>query len=73
MAYRQSRLNYWAVKALQARTYLYLGRTGEAYAAAKAVIDAKDKENRPVMELSGHTDRGQRRYACPGECLFYLS
>lgn len=73
MAYRQSRLNYWAVKALQARAYLYLGHTGEAYAAAKAVIDAKDKENRPVMELSGYTDRGQKRYACPSECLFYLS
>ena len=26
MCYRQSRLNYWAVKALQSRMYLYLGK-----------------------------------------------
>ena len=73
MSYRQSRLNYWAVKALQARAYLYMGRTKDAYDAAKAVIDAKDKDDNPVMTLTGVTDRGQKRLACPGECLFYLS
>ncbi|MDR3183996.1 MAG: RagB/SusD family nutrient uptake outer membrane protein, partial [Prevotellaceae bacterium] len=36
--YRQLRLNYWAVKALQARFYLYTGETGKAYAAANEVI-----------------------------------
>lgn len=73
MAYRQSRLNYWAVKALQARAYLYLGRKEEAYVAAKAIIDAVDAEEEPVMDLTGDDDRTAGRNACPNECLFYLS
>lgn len=73
LAYRQSRLNYWAVKALQARAYLYLGRKEEAYVAAKAIIEAKDAEGNPVMELSGDDDRIKGMCACPNECLFYLS
>lgn len=73
MAYRQSRLNYWAVKALQARAHLYTGNRKEAYAAAKAVIGAQDSEGNPVMELSGGDDRQSGMYACPNECLFYLS
>ncbi len=72
MSFRQSRLNYWAVKALQARTYLYLGRQEEAYAAAKAVIDATIN-GEPVISLSGDEDRTSGYNACPGECLFYLS
>ncbi|GAA4298691.1 RagB/SusD family nutrient uptake outer membrane protein [Aestuariibaculum suncheonense] len=36
---RNNRLNYYAVKALQARAYLYAGNTPLALAAAKAVID----------------------------------
>ncbi|GAA4298759.1 RagB/SusD family nutrient uptake outer membrane protein [Aestuariibaculum suncheonense] len=37
--YRNFRLNYFAVKALQARVNLYAGYNEEALAAAKAVID----------------------------------
>ncbi len=73
MGYRQSRLNYWAVKALQARAYLYLGQKEEAYLAAKAVIDATDADGVPVMELAGDEDRTAGYHACPNECLFYLS
>ena len=79
MCYRQSRLNYWAVKALQSRMYLYLGKADPkylamAYDAAKAVIDAKDRDGNPVMTLSGSSDRETNGYkACPNECLFYLS
>ncbi|WMI64127.1 RagB/SusD family nutrient uptake outer membrane protein [Aestuariibaculum sp. YM273] len=36
---RNLRLNYFAVKALQARVYLYAGKIPEANAAAKTVID----------------------------------
>lgn len=71
--YRQSRLNYWAVKGLEARMYLYLGKKEEAYTAAKAILDATGADGNPVMALSGATDINQNRYACPGECLFYLS
>ena len=73
MGYRQSRMNYWAVKALQARAYLYLGKTTEAYQAAMAVINGKDANGEPVMSLSGSTDRSDGYKACPNECLFYLS
>ncbi|MBR0523997.1 MAG: hypothetical protein IJK09_03460 [Prevotella sp.] len=42
LSYRQLRLNFWAVKALKARVYLYTGDTAKAYQEAKAIIDAKD-------------------------------
>lgn len=42
-AYRKIRFNYYAVKALMARTYLYLGQTDKAYTYAKSVIDAEVK------------------------------
>lgn len=73
MYYRQSRLNYWAVKALQARAYLYIGKMKEAYSAAMAVIGVKNAEGQPVMTLTGNSDRSNGRNACPNECLFYLS
>ncbi|MDE7073562.1 MAG: RagB/SusD family nutrient uptake outer membrane protein [Odoribacter sp.] len=73
LLYRQSRLNYYAVKALEARMLLYLGDKTGAYAAAKAVIDAKDKNGNPVMKMSGANDVANRRMAYPNECLFYIS
>ena len=59
MGYRQSRMNYWAVKALQARAFLYLGRTTDAYQAAMAVINGKDVNGEPVMTISGSSDRAE--------------
>jgi len=73
LLYRQSRLNYYAVKALEARMLLYLGDNAGAYTAAKAVIDARDKNGNPVMKMSGAGDIGSGRMACPNECLFYMS
>ena len=71
--YRQSRLNYWAVKALQARMYLYIGETAEANRVAKEIIEAKNVDGNPVMDLSGLKDMPNKYYALPSECLFYLS
>ena len=71
--FRQSRLNYWAVKALQARMYLYLGNKTQAYQIAKEIITAKDVDGSPLMSLSGVSDLEQGYLACPSECLFYLS
>ncbi len=71
--FRQSRLNYWAVKALEARMLLYLGDKTGAYAAARAVIDAKDKNGNPVMTMSGRNDIALGHMAYPNECLFYIS
>lgn len=65
--YRRLDLNYYAVKALQARFYLYIGQHEKAYNAAKVIYDAK-----PV-ELSGLTDLGKGYNAYPSECLFALS
>ena len=71
--YRQSRLNYWAVKALQARMHLYLGENEDAYRIAKEIIDAKDPDGAPVIELSGASDLAAGYNALPHECLFYVS
>lgn len=72
MLYRQSRMNYWAVKALEARMYLYLGQRANAYNSATEVISAT-LDGSPVMELSGTSDFAAGYTLCPSECLFYLS
>ncbi len=41
--YRNQRLNYYAVKALQARAYLYGGQTSAAHDSAKAVLTQGEK------------------------------
>lgn len=44
-------MNYYAVKALQARAYLWFGDTQKAYEAAQAVITAKDEDGNPRFRL----------------------
>lgn len=73
LLYRQSRLNYWAVKALQARMYLYLGKTADACRIAREIIDAKGADGNALMEMSGRKDFALGYRVCPSECLFYLS
>lgn len=73
LRYRQSRLNYWAVKALEARMLLYLGETEDAYRVAKEIIDAKEPDGAPVIVLSGASDLDAGYNALPHECLFYVS
>ena len=73
MYYRQSRMNYWAVKAIQARMYLYLGKKDKAYMLAKEIIEAKGADGELVMTMSGETDIAKGYKACPSECLLYLS
>ena len=71
--FRQSRLNYWAVKALQARMYLYLGNKTKAYTLAKEIITAKGVDGDALLELTGASNLNDGYLACPSECLFYLS
>ena len=73
LRYRQSRLNYWAVKALEARLHLYVGETADAYRVAMEVINAKGPDGSSVMELSGQADLESGYLAMPHECLFYVS
>lgn len=73
LGYRQSRLNYWAVKALEARMHLYVGETQDAYRVAMEIIDAQGADGAPVIELSGAADIASGYKALPNECLFYIS
>lgn len=72
MIYRQSRMNYWAVRALEARMYLYIGDKTTAYQIVKEIINATLDGN-PVMTMSGVSDFAAGYKLCPSECLFYLS
>ena len=71
--YRQSRLNYWAVRALHARMALYTGKTTEAHTIAMEIINAKGADGNPVITLSGISDLQNGYNGMPSECLFYLS
>lgn len=71
---RHLRMNYWAVKALQARYYLYVGKKDLAYKAAMEVINAKTKTGAAVVQLSSLEDYGGDgvKYTSESECLFAL-
>ena len=51
MGYRRFRFNYWAMEALKARLYLYIGNKEKAYTAAHNVIDAKTNSGQIVIDL----------------------
>lgn len=72
LEYRRFRMNYWAVRALKARMYLYIGDTSKAYTEAKAVINATLNDEK-VIKLSGVDDTNASYFALPSECLFALS
>lgn len=73
LAYRQFRMNYWAITGLQARMYLYLGQTDKAYRLASSIIGAKGADGQTLMPLSGMSDISNGYYALPSECLLALS
>lgn len=71
--YRQSRLNYWAVRALHARMSLYVGKTVEAHDIAMEIIGARGADGDRLVALSGVGDLRDGYNGLPSECLFYLS
>ena len=73
MLYRRFRFNYWAVEALKARLYLYIGDKTNARTAANNVINAKTTAGEPILTLSGAEGFVSGCYACPSECLLALS
>lgn len=73
LGYRQNRLNYWSVKALQARLSLYTGDNQKAYSIASEILNAKNVEGNPLITLSGSADIASGYYASPGESLFMLN
>lgn len=50
---RTSRMNYYAVKALQARAFLWYEEKENAYAAAKTVIDAVKADGSQAFDIQG--------------------
>lgn len=73
LGYRRFRFNYYAVKAIRARLYLYAGDHSKAYSEAKAIIDAKDAKGNPFLSLAGTADFLSRNYTLPSECIMALS
>ena len=60
--YRTQRLNYYAVKALKARVYLWADNKAEAYREAKAVTAVQEQwfpwtERREIMDNTRNPDR----------------
>lgn len=53
LGYRRNKFNYWAVKALMARVYLYAGALTLAYQKAKEVIDSRQFNFLKIDELNG--------------------
>lgn len=72
LLYRQFRMNYWAVRALEARMLLYIGKKSQAYDVAMEIISAR-LNNNPVVSLSNANDFINGYKLCPSECLFGLS
>ena len=73
LMYRQMRLNYWAVRALHARTALYTGDKESALTIARELINATLPDGTPVRQLSGQKDYIAGYTTCPNECYFSLS
>lgn len=69
--FRRLHFNYWAVKALKARYYLYVGDADNAYQSAKEVIDGQ-VHGEKVIDLAMATDMNNRAYTLPSETLMAL-
>lgn len=73
LKYRRFRFNYYAVKSLMARVYMYAGDKTNAYTQAVSIINAKDKYGKLLVDLSGDNDFSRGYYSAPSECLLALS
>ncbi|HTM98779.1 MAG TPA: RagB/SusD family nutrient uptake outer membrane protein [Pedobacter sp.] len=71
-AYRPLKMNYYAVKALQARAYLWFNNKAKAYECAKIVIDARDAKVNPTFRLGTATDMAAKDYVLTAEHIFAL-
>ena len=68
--YRHIRMNYYAVKALKARTYLWFGDNENAFANAKEVIDAKNPDGSTKFTLGTSADMTAGYLNLPTEHIF---
>lgn len=72
LSYTRNHMNYWAVKGLQARIYLYRGDNANALLAAKAVID-NQAANFPFVSSSAAAATINRDRTYYSEHLFALN
>ncbi|TKC09153.1 RagB/SusD family nutrient uptake outer membrane protein [Pedobacter frigoris] len=70
--YRYTRMNYYAIKALQARAYLWFNDQQKAYDCARLVIDAKDNDGKPKFRLGTAADMTAKDYVLTCEHIFGL-
>lgn len=74
VAYRYLRMNYYAIKALQARACLWFGDKEKAYTCARTVIDAKnaDGSNKFIFGTAADMSVSVRNYVLTNEHIFGL-
>lgn len=70
--FRHIRMNYYAVKALKARTYLWFGDNENAFANAKEVIDAKNPDGSTKFTLGTSADMTAGYLNLPSEHIFAI-
>ncbi|MBO9730350.1 MAG: RagB/SusD family nutrient uptake outer membrane protein [Chitinophaga sp.] len=71
-AFRFLRMNYYAVKALQARAYLWFQDNRSAYICAKEVIDAKNPDGSTKFRLGVLSDMSGGNFNLSMEHIFGL-
>lgn len=72
LAYRYLRMNYYAIKALQARAYLWFNLKDKAFECAKIVIDAKNADGNPKFRLGTSADFTLKDFVLTSEHMFGL-
>jgi len=70
--YRDIRMNYYAVKALQARAQLWFNNPQQAYLCAKEIIDAKNTDGTNKFNLGGSADFAAGDFVLTKEHIFGL-
>jgi hypothetical protein len=71
-AFRYLQMNYYAVKALQARAYLWFNNTTEAHTCAKVLIDAVNHDGSKKFLLGTAADMSAADYNLSKEHIFGL-
>lgn len=72
LAHRQFRMNYYAIKALQARAYLWFNENSKALECARKVIEAKNSDGSLKFRLGTSADMAAGDLAFSAEQIFSL-
>lgn len=71
--YRRFRFNYYAVRAIKARLYRYIGNDSKAYEIAQSIITAKNNNGTNLLELADNISYNNGYFSLPTECIVALS